>query len=198
MSLKEIHIIGLAGSPRERSNSTSLLSSLLSGASQAGARCELIRVSELDIKPCTHCDHCRSAGECIFSDDMLKIYQHMKEADAIVFASPIYFMGLSSQLKVLVDRCQMFWGFRDNNKKSLIELASGNRKGIFIATGARNGKKVFAGVKETMRWVFDTLECEFWDSILVGNCESAGDIFNQVEILEEAYDMGKKLAESYK
>ena len=198
MSEKNIKIIGLAGSPRTQSNSTAVLNSVLAGATGKGAQCELIMLAELSISPCTHCDYCCNAGSCIFHDDMQRIYEQIKSADAIVISSPIYFMGLCSQLKLMVDRCQVFWAYRNTTGNSLINGGRRNRKGIFIATGARNTKSVFAGAKESIRWLFDSLDCQFWDSILIGNCESPGQINSMPEKLQLAYELGEKLTESYK
>lgn len=196
----KINIIGLSGSPRNVSNSSTLLNSLLEGASSAGANCQLIRAANLEVRSCTHCDYCREFGKCLFYDDMNQLYQSFIHADAIVIASPVYFMGLCSQIKLIADRLQMFWAFRDTTGKSLITEKRQSklpRKGVFIATAARNTGSVFTGVKESMRWVFDALDCEFWDSMFVGNCENGTDILSRPELLNDARELGKRLTESY-
>ena len=191
-----INIIGLAGSPRANSNSTALLDELLKGAKDNGASCQIFTLADMNIKLCCHCDYCIENDKCIYNDDMTELYQNIKQADIIAVSSPIYFMGLSSQLKVMVDRCQMFWSYRNANKVSLItgNTKGSKRKGVFIATGARNTESVFAGVNTTMRWLFDAIDCEFTDSIYVGNCENPGDIKSTPEYLTRAYELGKKLA----
>ncbi len=199
MTNKPLNIIGLAGSPRANSNSTTLLKSFIDGAASQGALCQIIKLAEMDIKPCIHCDCCCNTGRCVFNDDMVNIYGQLKNADVIAFSSPIYFMGLCSQLKLLVDRCQAFWAYRNTTGQSIIPPSDiAGRKGIFIATGARNTKSVFAGVQVTMRWVFDSLDCEFLEPILVGNCENAGDIKNMPETTRQAYDLGVTISKSYK
>lgn len=194
MNEKKTKIIGLSGSPRDNSNSTILLKQLLSGAEQAGGETVLVNICELDIKPCTHCDYCVKTGKCIISDDMDFLYPMIMSADAIAISSPIYFMSVSAQLKLVIDRLQMFWAYRNDSGKSIITAsADQRRKGIFIAVGARNTHSVFSGASTTMKWAFDAIDADLYGQILVGKCEAAGKITSMPEYLQTAYKLGQSL-----
>ena len=104
-----VKVLGIAGSPRREGNTELLLREFLRGAGTSGLETELIILSEVDISPCTSCDLCQEDGKCVIADDMQLMYQKLLEARYIVFASPIYFSGVSAQLKSFIDRCQALW-----------------------------------------------------------------------------------------
>ena len=76
---------------------------------------------------CTHCDFCSKGEGCVFKDDMNTLYPLLEEADAYVFATPVYNGGVSGQLKTVMDRCRAL--FRQNNKvfryKPIVAIAVG-------------------------------------------------------------------------
>jgi multimeric flavodoxin WrbA len=55
---------------------------------------------------CTHCDYCLEHKACVFKDDMQEVYALLKEADGIIFATPVYNGGVSAQTKAIMDRCR--------------------------------------------------------------------------------------------
>ena len=199
MKNHSVKIIGLSSSPRTNSNSTSLLYNMIDGARDNDADCEIINLAGLNIKACTHCDYCLSSKSCSLSDDMDGIYDRIINANAIIISSPIYFMALSAQLKLMIDRCQLFWSYKDNTGNSLInsDTVKAGRKGIFIAVGARKGESLFQGSITTMKWFFHSIEVEYWRNLLVEKCDAAGEINKSPEKLQEAYEIGCELARSY-
>ena len=102
-------IIAILGSPRKEGNSDILLNSAIKGAKSNGASVEKIIVRDLQIAPCNSCGGCWEKGVCVIEDDMQKMYPKLVDADGIIVSSPIYFMGVSAQLKAFIDRCQAFW-----------------------------------------------------------------------------------------
>jgi multimeric flavodoxin WrbA len=98
-------ILAIHGSPRTvRSNTRRLAQFILEGAAEAGAVTEMIDLCDLRVTPCTACEGCSFSGICVFDDDVPLIIERMKEADGIVFASPVYIDNISGQMKVFVDR----------------------------------------------------------------------------------------------
>jgi len=80
------------------------------GARSAGAEVERIDLARLKINPCLECRQCDSGGTCVHDkDEMAAIYSRIRQVDAIVLASPIFFMGVTAQTKAMIDRCQCFW-----------------------------------------------------------------------------------------
>jgi multimeric flavodoxin WrbA len=98
-------ILAIQGSPRTiRSSTRRLVLFVLEGAAEAGAETELIDLCDLRITPCVACEGCSFNGICVFDDDVPHLVRLMKEADGIVFASPVYIDNVPGQLKVFFDR----------------------------------------------------------------------------------------------
>ena len=84
-------ILALHGSPQTICSTTRKLASfVLEGAAEAGAETEMIDLADLRITPCTDCEGCRITGTCVFEDDVPELLSRMREADGIVFGSPVY------------------------------------------------------------------------------------------------------------
>jgi hypothetical protein len=103
-------ILAINGSYRGKTGYTQfLIEKLFEGATQAGAECESVTLAELDIKRCKGCFACQKEGhflKCIFDgkDDVAEVYEKMKKADLIIFATPVYIFNMSVLLKNLFDR----------------------------------------------------------------------------------------------
>jgi multimeric flavodoxin WrbA len=98
-------ILAIHGSPRTiRSTTRKLAGFVLEGAAEAGAETEMIDLCDVRVTPCTACDACSFNGLCVNDDDVPIIIERMKEADGIVFASPVYIDNVSGQMKIFFDR----------------------------------------------------------------------------------------------
>jgi multimeric flavodoxin WrbA len=98
-------ILAIHGSPRTiRSSTRRLAGFVLKGAAEAGAETEMIDLCDFKVMPCTACDSCSLNGICVYDDDLRAIVERMKDADGIVFASPVYIDNISGQMKVFFDR----------------------------------------------------------------------------------------------
>lgn len=96
----------ILSSPRKGANSTALAESIGAGLKEAGVNVVNVDLSSLDIKPCLACESCqRNGGKCSLLDGMQVVYPHVKEADILVLASPVYWFNMSGQLKTFLDRC---------------------------------------------------------------------------------------------
>ena len=190
-----LRLVGIFGSPRRDGNSDILLNSAIKGAESNGAVVEKIIIRDLQIAPCNSCGGCWEKGVCVIDDDMQKIYPKLVDADGIIVASPIYFMGVSAQLKAFVDRCQAFWA-----RKYVLHLPirEGGRiaKGFFIATAARDtGEGLFTGAIKTIKAFFHVLDTKYMGDILCAGLEEKGVASKKQELLQQAFDAGKKLLE---
>jgi multimeric flavodoxin WrbA len=98
-------ILAIHGSPHTtRSTTRKLAGFVLEGAAEAGAETEMIDLCDMRVTPCTACDACSLNGVCVNNDDVASIVERMKEADGIVFASPVYIDNVSGQMKIFFDR----------------------------------------------------------------------------------------------
>ncbi len=96
--------IGIVGSPRKNGNTEILTAHTLQAIAEEGLDTELIRLAGLDIRPCTACMACRDEEHCPIKDDLFPIYQKMKEVEAIILASPVYYGSATALLKALIER----------------------------------------------------------------------------------------------
>ena len=98
-------ILAINGSPRTiRSTTRALANFVLEGAADTGAETEMIDLCDFRITPCTACEACSFNGICVNDDDVPAIVTQMKEADGIVFSSPVYIDNISGQMKLFFDR----------------------------------------------------------------------------------------------
>lgn len=98
-------ILVILGSPRKNGNTEILANSFIAGAEAMGNQIQKISLQGMKINGCFGCDYCsRNDGKCVQKDDMNILYDKLAWADIVVFASPLYFFGISAQLKTVVDR----------------------------------------------------------------------------------------------
>ena len=111
----------LKGSPNRNGSSNMLAESFSRGAREAGHEIIEIDAAHADISPCIGCVHCGYVGECILSDDMDVIREKIIGADMLVFATPLYYWGMTAQLKTLVDRfCSRNFTLQTRHLKSAL------------------------------------------------------------------------------
>ncbi|KKO18652.1 MAG: flavodoxin family protein [Candidatus Brocadia sp.] len=186
-------IVAIFGSPRADGNSDILLNHAIQGAVSDGVEVQKIVVRDLHIAPCNSCGGCFEKGVCVIRDDMQQLYSFFVEADGIIIASPIYFMGVSAQLKALIDRCQAFWA-----RKYILHLpvreGARTANGFFIATAARSsGEELFTGAIKTMKAFFHVLDTKYVGDLLCCGLEEKGMVSTKRHLLEKAFDAGKQL-----
>lgn len=182
------------GSARKGGNTEALLRQIIQGIEQYHGEYTFYRLPELDIHPCIGCGTCEKTGECIFKDDMQKIYKSIADADRIIIGSPIYFYNVTAQTKAFIDRCQTLW-----SRKYLLRQKIGNtvdRRGYFVSVAATRGDKVFEGAKLTVRYGFDAMDCTFTDSLLFRGMDERGSVASNPDLMQKAADFGINLIRS--
>lgn len=99
-------ILVLNGSPRPRGDTSKMIAVFQKAAEVAGHTVCVVDVCRKNIRGCLACEYCHGKGEgtCIQKDDMREIYDLLREANMLVLASPIYYHGISGQLKCVIDR----------------------------------------------------------------------------------------------
>jgi multimeric flavodoxin WrbA len=189
-------IVGIYGSPRKAGNTDGMLDAFLVGAASTGADIHRLYVRDLEINPCIGCGHCDKAGTCIQKDAMAEVYPQLEQADAIVVASPIYFYGVTAQLKMLIDRSQAVFMKRDLAKKAGAYVAKGNRKGFLLSAAATRGKRLFECAILTVKYFFEALDVEYAGELCFPEIEERKAIQKHATALEECRKAGSELAQS--
>jgi multimeric flavodoxin WrbA len=185
-------VLGISGSPRRRGNTDLLLEAVLKGAASKGAEVKTIILNDLDIAPCQHCDACLKTGICKVKDDMQMVYHELEEADRIVLASPIHFMGLTAQMKLMIDRCQALWVRKYVLKKPPLGDAR-VRKGLFVSVGGRKVANLFDAALVTIKSLFYVLNINYAGSLMFPGIDEKGAITRHPTALNEAFLAGQKL-----
>jgi multimeric flavodoxin WrbA len=190
-------LVALNGSPVRGGSVDLLLSAVCAGADEAGGRSELLRCDDLIVKPCQACGPEPTSGYCVFHDDMDRVYAALESAHAVVVGSPVYFDGVSAQLKLVMDRC--------NCVTPLVRLASGGydlrpkwprtRRAVFVtACGAKHTHELAErSVRGFMKWVGAK-----WEETLLWKHDDndPGSVATRPELLARARAVGRRLIES--
>ncbi len=179
-------VLGIAGSPRRKGNTSLLLEQVLDGASSVGAETEGVFLGELKIAPCQACNACREEGRCVIRDDMGPLYEKLVSSDIIAIASPIFFGSLSAQTKIMIDRCHALWvGEKTGRLK---------KHGIFLAAGAVDRRDFFENAGAIVKNLFATLGVVYRDELFVPGVDERTTVLNKVDVLTEAFNIGAKAA----
>ena len=187
-------VLGIAGSPRRGGNTDLLLAEVMKGAASRGAEVKTIVLNDLKITPCQHCDACLEAGRCKIEDDMQMVYRELEDADRIVLASPIQFMGVTAQMKAMIDRCQALWARKYVLK--LPPLGNGReRKGLFISVGGRKIANLFEPALVMIKTVFRILDITYAGELLFPGIDEKGAITKHPDALHQAFLAGQELVE---
>ena len=95
----------LNGSPR-KGNTAAMVEAFAEGAREAGHEVEILHVGKMKIEGCLGCEYChgKGVGSCIQKDDMDKVMPAYKDADMIVYASPVYYFAMTAQLMAAMQR----------------------------------------------------------------------------------------------
>ena len=120
-------ILVLTGSPNRNGSSNFLASEFIRGAEEAGHTVRTVDAAHADIHPCTGCVHCGYNGPCVQKDEMEEIRSMILDADMLVFVTPLYYYGMSAQLKTLIDRfCAFNSRIQQKHMKSALIAAAWN------------------------------------------------------------------------
>ena len=123
---KKMKILVLTGSPRKNGNSATLADSFIKGAKEAGHTAERFDAAFKKVHPCIACNSCGMDGPCVFKDDFEFVRKHIVEADCVVFATPMYYFGISAQLKAVIDRFYAINGSIHVPKKAVLLMTYAN------------------------------------------------------------------------
>lgn len=172
-------IIVFNGSPRSNGNTAGLIAAFKEGAESAGNTVTVFDLQKMDIHPCLGCGCGGKDPEnpCVQKDGMKNIYPAYKEADVVVFASPLYYWTISGQLKCAVDRLY-----------AVEEGADGRMKKDCVLLMAAAG----GDFEESVYWYDRLMGHLGWNSlgkVLASGVWNAGDITGN-PVLEEAKKLG--------
>ena len=154
---------------------------------------EKVALTDADINPCRGCNACETLNKCIQRDGMDIYHDKIVEADCIVLSSPIFCMGLASQVKALVDRAQVF-----RSRKYVLKLPivpperKGKRLGVFLSTAGQNWPYVFDAAVPSVKCFYHVIDIKDADIryLMINNVDEMGAIERHPTAKADAEKLG--------
>lgn len=172
-------VLVLTGSPHRHGSTDLLANEFIRGAEKAGHKVTRFDAAFSAIRPCLGCDGCRESGVCVQKDDMAAVLRALLEADLVALVTPLYYYGISAQLKAVIDR---FYA-----KDAAIHEK--HHKAVLLCAAAA-----------TDDWTMEALECHFkivcrylnWKDcgkVLAEGCGSV-ELTKASQYPQKAYELG--------
>lgn len=175
-------IIVVTSSPRKNGNSEILAQKFAEGAIAAGHDVQFVAVRDVDLKFCTGCLYCQTHDKCVLGDGMNRLYESFQSADALVFATPVYYYAVSGQLKTFLDRLNPLYP-RENKFKDV----------YLLTTAADDDESAMDGaVKDIQGWI-DCFDGVTLQGVIRGVGVTEKGEINNTAFPEQAYVMGKNV-----
>ncbi len=177
---KKIFIV--SSTPRKNGNSDILAEEFARGAREAGHTAEKINLRETELKFCTGCLWCQTHEGCVLKDGVNPVLEKVRNADVLVFATPIYYYEMSGQLKTFLDRMNPLYS-RENRFREV----------YLLATAAENDERAMDGaVKGVQGWI-DCFDGVRLAGVVRGiGAEKVGEV-KGTKALREAYESGRNV-----
>lgn len=181
-------VLVLLGSPRRKGNSAILADQISKGAMAGKAKVETIYLQGKNIAPCKACMSCQKKNSkgCSIKDDMQEIYPKLIEAAAWVIASPVYWFTMSAQTKIFMDRCFALPSYHADpfrGKRIAIAMTYGDENPF--SSGCVNALRAF---QDAYGYTESPIV-----GMVYGSAMDAGEIRSNEKLMQDAFDLGKKL-----
>lgn len=177
---KKVFIV--SSTPRSSGNSDILAEEFARGAREAGHSVEKVSLRDIELKFCIGCMRCHERGKCALKDGVNDLLPVIKEADVLVFATPVYYYGMSGQLKTFLDRLNPLY---DTDTKF--------RDVYVLATAAEADESAVDGTVVGVQGWIDCFPGVSIAGVVRGvGAEAVGDV-RKTPALAEAYAMGKNI-----
>ena len=177
------NVLVITTSLRPNSNSDILTERLIAGAKDAGHQVEEISLKGKNLKFCIGCLACQQTQKCVLNDDAIEIAEKMKEADTLVFSTPIYYYEMSGQMKTLLDRMNPLYP-SDYKFRRVYMLSVATEDEEYVPEKAVSGLQ---------GWVDCFEKAEFAGSLFCGGISGPEEASGKDEEQDEAYEFGKTL-----
>ncbi|MCI1735343.1 MAG: flavodoxin family protein [Bacilli bacterium] len=176
-------VLVISSSLRTGSNSETLALSFAKGAQDKGYEMNFVSLKGKTLRYCLGCLVCQKTKTCVQKDDASALVALMKEADVIAFASPVYYYGISGQLKTLLDRSNPL--YTDDYHF---------RKIYFIGSCAEKERHTVDRAKEQILGWVDCYEMAKLVGVVYGiGLEDPNSIANDTKTMDEAYRLGNSI-----
>lgn len=173
-------VVIISSSPRKGGNSDTMADAFLMGAIEAGNEVEKINIRDMELKFCIGCLSCLRTGKCVLTDGMNELYDKVQHADILVFATPVYYYGMTGQLKTFLDRLNPLYS-KNNSFKEVYVLMSAAENEDSAMDGTINGVQC---------WI-DCFDGVAIRDVLCGTGLADPRDIDKTDFRRQAYEMGK-------
>ena len=177
----KMKILVITGSPRKNGNSNTLAEHFIRGAEEAGHNVVRFDAAFKEVHPCIACNKCGMNGECVFKDDFEFVRKHIVDAGMVVFATPMYYFGISAQIKAVIDRFYAINGSIHVPKKAAL-----------LMTYADNNKRKEKAITDHYEILLDYLGWSDVGKVIAPGVWPVGAV-NHTKFPEQAYLLGKSV-----
>lgn len=153
--------------------------------------CEVLRLRDYEIRPCTGCGGCARNGICVLDeeDEAGRLFARLDLAQALVLVAPVYFYHLPSQAKAWVDRAQARYQFRQAGRGPRRSVRPAR---LILIAGRRQGEKLFAGILPTMRYFLEVLDFRIDDTLCLRGLDGVGDFSRDADAGQAVRDLARR------
>lgn len=180
--IDNMKIVVLTGSPRKNGNSAYLAEQFIKGAEENGHDVFRFDCAFKQVEPCRACNRCGMDGPCVFNDDFQELRSHLIDADMVVFATPMYYFGISAPMKRVIDRFYAING----------QIKGVSKKAVFLMTYADTSRKEAKPMLVHYHTLMDYLGWTSVGEVVASGVWTAGSVRN-TDYPQQAYQLGKSL-----
>lgn len=175
-------------------NTDKLVSEVLKGCERAGASVSRVYLCDLEIRPCRACKVQDGCG-CFFRDGMASVYQILESADGLVLGTPVYYNTVSSQMKLMIDRCYCLAKpvVLPSGRRGYQSAVQKKKKGIVVGVGG-SGRNPDCVMPVFDLWAPE-VNLEIVDSVLATQAQLGVAPKEHPELLKEAFAKGENLVQ---
>jgi len=197
-NMNKVKILGVGSSPRKNGNTDILLDCFLKGAASKGAETKKVFLRDYSIESCIGCEACRKDGNCTkFYDGMQLLYPEIEDCKGLILGSPTYNYNVTSDMKAFIDRLYPFYEFSEERPGPYSsKLADQGRKALVFTVCEQVKTEEMGFTLEALAMPLEALGYDIFDKFQATGCCSKGEVRNNNDIIEKAFDAGKEFAVS--
>ncbi|WP_455654612.1 flavodoxin family protein [Phascolarctobacterium sp.] len=178
---QKMKIVVLAGSPHRRGTSALLADKFIEGAQSGGHEIFRFNAAFEDIHPCQGCDVCGMNGHCVQKDAIEnELMPHLLAADLIVLITPLYYYGMSAQLKTVIDRFYSHSG------------AISGKRSMLMATAYNSADWTMEALVHHYETLVRYMRWQDMGKVLAVGCGSRS-VIEGTAFPQQAYELGRSL-----
>lgn len=179
--MSKVYVV--SSSLRNGSNSELLAKIVAESAQKSGNEVIYLSLKEFNLGFCKGCLACQKIGRCVIDDDVKNIINDIAQSDSLVLATPVYYYGMSGQLKTLFDRLNPLYGKEIKLKKVyLLGACADESLDAFDKT-----------ITSLKGWIECFEGLVFEEALLATNTNDENSLSDEFKV--KAYDLGKRIGQ---